>query len=116
VGEASERLAVAQDEIADLLNEFGVERVAVLLPERDPRYKWLYETAAARASMETLFRLAAIRAKIAVEVLNREAVRSRLNLTGKLELHVDRIVAPAGKAWRQGRGEAALAAVAAERD
>lgn len=44
VGEASERLAVAQDEIADLLNEFGVERVAALLPERDPRYKWLYET------------------------------------------------------------------------
>ena len=113
VGEASERLAVAQDEIADLLNELGVDKVAVLLPERDPRFKWPYETAATRASMETLFRLAAVRGKIPVEVLDRGTVRSRLKLTGKLDLHLDR-VAPAGKAWRQGRGEAALAAAAAE--
>jgi len=115
VGEDSERLAVAQDEIADLLDDLRVETVAVLLPERDPRYKWVYETAAARASMETLIRLAAVRAKIPVEVLHREAVRSRLKLLGKLEKHLDRLVSPVGTYWRPGRGEAALAALAAER-
>jgi hypothetical protein len=115
VVEGSERLAVSEDEITDLLSEFGVERVAVLLPERDPRHKWVYETAATRASMETLFRLAAVRAKISIEVLNRETVRSRLKLAGKLELHVDRLVDPVGRYWRQGRAEAALAALASER-
>jgi hypothetical protein len=65
--------------------------------------------------METLFRLAAVRARISIEALNRETVRSRLKLVGKLELHIDRLVGPVGKYWRQGRGEAALAALAAER-
>jgi hypothetical protein len=65
--------------------------------------------------METLFRLAAVRARISIEALNRETVRSRLKLVGKLELHIDRLAAPVGTYWRQGRGEAALAALAAER-
>lgn len=115
VGEASERLAVAEDEITDLLNELRVEKAAILLPERDPRYKWVYETAAERATMETLFRLAAVRAKIPVEVLNREVVRSRLKLRGKLDLHLGTLVKPIGTYWRPGRGEAALAALATER-
>ncbi len=115
VGEASERLAITEDQFTDLLNEFHVEKVAVLMPEGDPRHKWVYETAATRASMETVIRLAAIRAKIPIEVLNRGAVRSRLELKGKLDLHVDAVVSGVGTYWHQGRGEAALAALAAER-
>ena len=115
VGEPSERLAIVQDQFTDLLNEFDVEKVAVLMPERDPRHKWLYEVAATRSSMETVIRLSAIRTKIPIEVLNRETVRSRLKLKGKLDLHVDAVVSPVGTYWDKGRGEAALAALATER-
>ncbi len=115
IGELSERLAVVQDQLADLFDEFHVEKVAVLLPERDPRHKWMYEPAATRASMETLIKLTAVRAKISVEVLPRETVRSRLDIAGKLDLHLEGIVARVGTYWRAGRGEAALAALAADR-
>ena len=36
VSETSERLVVVQDQVSDLLDEFNVEGVAILLPERDP--------------------------------------------------------------------------------
>jgi hypothetical protein len=65
--------------------------------------------------METVIRLATVRGRIPIEVLNREAVRSRLNLKGKLDLHVDHVVPSVGMYWHQGRGEAALVALAAER-
>src|SRR5450759_1641998 len=96
VGETSERLAVVQDQIADLMDGFTVKRGAILLPERDPRHKWIYETAATRASMETLIRLTAVRAKILIDMINRETVRSRLKVVGKLDLHLDGFVVHVG--------------------
>ena len=72
---------------------------------------------APRAALETLVRLAAVRAGIPIEVLPRPTVRARLGLprSGDLGSHVEaRIPEPVGRYWNAGRNVAGLAALAGE--
>jgi hypothetical protein len=85
--------------------------VTLLLPEGGEMTKRPHATWAPRISAETLCQLAAGRLGIPVEVLQRATVRSRLDVTGKLELTVKQLEAT-GKHWKE-RGLAFLAAKAA---
>lgn len=85
--------------------------VTLLLPEGGEMTKRPHATWAPRITAETLCQLATGRLGIPVEVLQRATVRSRLDLTGKLELAVKELEA-SGKHWKE-RGLAFLAARAA---
>lgn len=113
--DASEELEATLTEIGRALAVVKPNLVAMLLPEAT--YKATHREIAPRVALETLVKLAAARAGVAVETLSRPTVRSRLNLPakGKLATHVaERIEAPVGKHWSAGRDVAALAALAGE--
>jgi hypothetical protein len=113
--EASEELEATLAEIGRALATVKPDLVTILLPEST--YKATHREIAPRVALETLVRLAAVRAAVPVETLSRPTVRSRLSLStkGKLAAHVsERIPSPAGKHWSAGRNVAALAALAGE--
>jgi len=115
--EASEELEATIDEITRALRRVGPDRVILLLPEQSPRYRRTYQEIAPRATLETLVRLASVRAGIPIEVMARRTVRSRLGLplSGDLASHVaTKIPTPAGHYWSAGRNVAGLAALAGE--
>jgi hypothetical protein len=115
--EASAELESMLDEIGRALAQTKPDLVVLLLPEQSPRHKRTYQEIAPRAALETLVRLASVRAGIPIDVLPRATVRARLSLprTGELSSHVsEKISAPVGKYWSAGRDVAALAALAGE--
>lgn len=111
--EASERLQGLLDRIERMLDEVSPSIVRVLMPEQT--HKAAYSAMVARAAMETLVRLAAVKKGLRVEVLARPTLRSRLKLPkkGRLSQHVSLILPdPSGQYWSEGRNLAALAAIA----
>lgn len=115
LGEASARLVETLDDLGRLLADVCPDRVALLLPEHSPQHKKTHAEIAPRVALETLVRLAGVRADVPVEVLARRTVRSRLNLPSKgtLSEHVGRCVhEPVGRYWNDKRDVAALAALA----
>lgn len=112
--EASAELLATLDDVSRALAQIKPDLVVLLLPEQS-RFKRPYAEVAARASLETLVRLACAKANVPVEVMPRPTVRARLELPKKGELasHVAEVVpAPVGKHWTAGRDVAALAALA----
>ena len=115
--EASEELLRTRDDFRRLLRELDAEKAVLLQPEeRQPR-KPSYQELMPRIALETVIRLAAVEEGVAVEVLPRPTVRSRLGLpkSGSLDSHVSAsIESPVGRYWNEGRSIAALAARAGE--
>jgi hypothetical protein len=113
--EASEELQATLEEIGRAVAQIRPQRVVLLLPEQS-RFKVTYGQVAPRVALETLVRLACVRAGIPVEVLPRASVRSRLGLprSGDLSSHVPGTIARSGPYWGQGRDVAALAALSGE--
>lgn len=114
--EASAELEATLDELGRTLSELHPDHVVVLMPEQS-RFKKTYTEIAPRVALETLLRIAAVRAGISVDVMPRPTVRARLKLprTGELASHVSAVFdKPTGKHWTAGRDVAALAARAGE--
>lgn len=117
-GEESERLGELFQDTQGLLREQEVTCVAILLPERGGSFQRGYFLLAPRVSLETVIRLAAVAVGIPIALIERTTVRAALGCgrAGGLETHLDRVIPqPVGRYWRQGRGLAAMAALAAER-
>lgn len=112
--EETERLQAMQADIDRTLLEVQPELVRLLMPEQT--YKDSYARIAPRVALETLVRLACVRAGIPVEMLHRNTARSRLGLPrkGKLEDLMAGVTEPVGKYWNAGRSLAAAAALAGE--
>jgi hypothetical protein len=111
--EASEEMLSTLDEIRRALEGLRPDRVVVLKPELNQRMT--YDQFGPRIALETLVRLATVQAHAEIEVMARPTVRSRLGLSksGSLASRVAEVVPdPVGKYWREGRGIAALAALA----
>jgi hypothetical protein len=113
--EMSERLKVFVEDTARELKAIGGTAVSVLKAERAPGVPIKHSTVYARATLETLVRLAAVEARVPVELTDRRTVRSRLKIPfkGKLEDHLDAMFPThVGQYWNAGRGLAAMAALA----
>jgi hypothetical protein len=112
--EETERLEAMQADIDRTLLEVRPDRVRILMPEQT--YKDSYARIAPRVALETLVRLACVRAGIPVEMLHRASARSRLGVSrsGRLEDLLAGVTEPVGKYWKAGRGLAAAAALAEE--
>lgn len=112
--EETERLQAMQADIERMLVEVRPDQVRILMPEQT--YKDSYARLAPRVTLETLVRLACVRAGIPVEMLNRTSARSRLGVSrkGKLEDLMSAVTEPVGKYWKAGRSLAAAAALAEE--
>jgi hypothetical protein len=87
--ESSEELLSTLDEIKRALGQLRPDVVALLMPEQS-RHKRTYQEIAPRVALETLVRIAAVQERIAIEVLPRPTVRSRLGIprAGDLPSHV----------------------------
>jgi hypothetical protein len=112
--ESSEELLSTLDEIKRALGQLRPDVVVLLMPEQS-RHKRTYQEIAPRVALETLVRIAAVQEQIAIEVLPRPTVRSRLGISraGDLASHVGKTIAePVGRYWTAGRDVAALAALA----
>ena len=95
--EETERLQAMHDDVGRMLAEVRPNRVQILMPEQT--YKDSYARIAPRVTLETLVRLACVRAGIPVEMLHRASARSRLGVPrrGKLEDLVATVTDPVGK-------------------
>jgi hypothetical protein len=114
--EASQELEATLAETGRTFAQLKPDLVVLLMPEQS-RFRRTYQEIAPRVTLETLVRLAAVRAEIPIEVLPRPTVRARLKISrkGDLASHVsERIPDPVGKHWTAGRDVAALAALAGE--
>jgi len=117
LSEASAELEATLDEIGRALTQLRPDSIVLLLPEQSPQHKHAYSQIAPRVTMETLLRLAAVRAAVPIELMSRPTLRSRLELPAKGDLasHTAlRITEPVGPYWNAGRNVAALAALAGE--
>lgn len=117
--EASERLDGFFEEFARVLVSVQPKQVGLVQPELNPRFRPAYSTLEPRIAMETLVRLATVRARpeVGIEVLHRATVRSRLGLgtKGSLVDLVPNVVSdPVGHYWKDARDMAALGALAVE--
>jgi hypothetical protein len=110
--EETERLSAMQTDIERVLAEVRPDQIRILMPEQT--YKDSYARIAPRVTLETLVRLACVRAGLPVEMLHRASARSRLGLPrkGRLEDHIPKVAEPIGKYWNAGRSLAAAAALA----
>jgi len=116
--EQSERLAIFVDDTARNLQVISPDRVSVLQHEHMKGMPVKIAPLESRVVLETLVRLAAVKAGIPVELTHRRTVRSRLGcgFGGKLEDQIDRVLPSAvGQYWRAGRGLAAMAALALQK-
>jgi hypothetical protein len=113
--EETERLQAMYDDVGRMLAEVRPDRVQILMPE--PTYKDSYVRIAPRVTLETLVRLACVRAGIPVEMLHRASARSRLGVPrrGRLEDLMAKVTEPVGKFWNAGRSLAAAAALAGKK-
>jgi hypothetical protein len=117
IHEASDDLESTLEEIGRALAQIRPSLVVLLLPEPSKHFKSTHSQLAPRITLETLVRLAAVRAQISVDVMTRKTVRSRLKLdfSGDLASHVaERFPTPVAPYWKAGRDVAALAALAGE--
>jgi hypothetical protein len=119
-GEASARLNRFYEGFAEILSDIEPDEVGLILPESDPRQRPSYASLEPRIAMETLVRLATVRAepRIGMQVLPRRRVRSRLGLSQSGKLHLlatELLPEPVGRYWKDKRDLAALAALAAEK-
>ena len=115
-GEESVRLETFVQDLARSFNDMEVGAVAVLRAEGHAPGRPVNVTGIERrAIIETLVRLAGVRAGVVVELMDRATTRSRLGLDrrGPLEQMLS-TAAPGmhGMYWAQGRGLAAVAAMA----
>ena len=116
--ESTKELEATLAEATRALASLRPDRVSVLQPEHNPRFKRTYGEWMPRVALETVIRLACLERKIPVELVPRPTVRARLGLdrAGDLASQVPAVVAePIGKYWSAGRDIAALAALAGER-
>jgi len=114
--ELGDRLLEFIDEVRRALGEVGPSRIGLLQPESG-KHQPPYRSVTARATIETLVRVAAAQERVPVDLLARSTVRSRLDLPkrGALDAHVEAgMGAPVGRYWTTGRGLAALVARAVE--
>jgi hypothetical protein len=119
IHEASQELEATLEEVGRALAQIRPGLVVLLPPEQGTRFKRTYGQIAPRVALETVVRLAAVRAEIPIEVMPRATVRSRLGIprSGELASHVpQRLPHPVGPYWAAGRDVAALAALAGESD
>jgi hypothetical protein len=116
-GEVSVRLNGFYEETERILADILPVKVILLEAGTNPRARPAVAKIEARVAMETLVRLAAVRAGAEVEMLGRKALRSRLGIDQKGDLadHVDEVTEPQGHHWNEGRHLAALAALAGEK-
>ena len=115
--ESSEALSAFLEEATAAFAALKPGRIAVLRAEGFRRGKPNLNQVTTRAALETLIRVAAVRAGAAVEYLDRATARARLDVKGGgLEDHLDDVIpVEVGGYWRRDRrGLAAMAAVAAE--
>ncbi len=115
--EESERLSSFYDHFVRALADLHPDEVCLIMPENDPRNRRTHSELAPRIAIETIVRLAAVRAEppMPMAVLARRTVRSRLGLPpkGKLIDLVEQVIPePVGRHWRDARDLAALAALA----
>jgi hypothetical protein len=114
--ELSERLAVFVDDTARELQAVCPDRVSVLRHEHLRGMPVQHSSLESRVVLETLVRLAAVKAGIPVELTHRQTVRARLGFKGKLEEQLDTVLPQTvGQYWRAGRGLAAMAALALQK-
>lgn len=117
LSEASAELEATLEEIGRALSQIKPDAVVLLLPEQTPRFKHTYTQLAPRVTLETLFRLAAVRAGIPIDLMPRPTLRSTLGLpqAGDLASHTgERLATHVGPYWNAGRSIAGLAALAGE--
>ena len=112
--ELGERLLEFIDDAARVLAQVKPVRVALLMPESQQRGAASYQRIASRVTLETLLRVAAAREGLPVSLVARPTVRAALSLPkkGALDDHLDAAGPSVGRYWRDGRGLAALAALA----
>ncbi|WP_420451959.1 hypothetical protein [Ilumatobacter sp.] len=112
--ELGDRLLEFIDDVARLLAQVRPDRVALLLPEAQRRGSASYQSVAPRLTIETLFRVASAREGYPLRLIARPSVRAALDLPkkGSLDDHLESAGEPVGRYWRDGRGLAALAALA----
>jgi hypothetical protein len=114
--ESSEELLSTLEEIKRALGQLRPDVIVLLMPEHG-RHKRTYQEIAPRVALETLVRIAAVQEGVAIEVLARSTLRSRLGipLAGDLASHVAGVITkPVGRYWSAGRDVAALAALAGQ--
>ena len=111
--EMGERLLEFIEDVARVLAQVKPDRIALLLPETQQRGT-SYQRVAPRVTLETLLRVAAARNGYPLSLLARPSVRAALGLPkkGALDDYLDTAGTPVGRYWRDGRGLAALAALA----
>jgi hypothetical protein len=111
--EESHRLAVFQDEVRRLLESMEISKVYVL--EAEVTYTASYKAFLPRITLETLILTAADNYG---QRMTRARCRSFLDLpkSGPLASHVESVSPQVGKAWREKRGLAALAALAGQKE
>jgi hypothetical protein len=115
--EISERLATYVDDAAREIKLCRAETLCLLLPEHAGSAPVSYVAVSSRVALETLTRLASVRANVPVVMMSRQTVRSRLGCpkSGALDTHLDNVFPVAvGRYWRVGRGIAAMAALAGQ--
>lgn len=112
--ELGERLLEFIEDVARVLAQVKPDRIALLLPEMQQRGTTSYQRVAPRVTLETLLRVAAARDEYPLSLVPRPTVRAALSLPkkGVLDDHLDAAGTPVGRYWRDGRGLAALAALA----
>ena len=116
--EDSERLAVFVDDTAGELQSLGATGMSVLKHQHMKGMPVRVAALENRVVLETLMRLAAVKAGLPVEMTHPRTVRSRLGCgaEGGLDQHLDEVLPDAvGQYWRAGRGLAAMAALALQR-
>lgn len=112
--EVGGRLLEFISDIRNVLAQIKPDRVGLLLAEPKER-GGTHQQHMPRLTIETLVRVAAAQEGLPVDLVQRATVRSKLGLskTKSLDTHLPASgVKAVGKYWNQGRGLAALAAVA----
>jgi hypothetical protein len=112
--EEGEALEALLEDLRRVISSAHVSQVRLLLPDTGATYR--HPEIAPRIAYETLVRLAAFQAGVAVEQLSRREARSRLGLPmqGSFEkLLTEAVVGrPVGRHWNDGRKLAMAAALA----
>ena len=113
--EEHDRLWAVHDEVIRAIKQINPEKIVILGAEG--QYTASHKAFTPRIALETVVRLAGSKEDVAVELLSRPTVRSRLDLPkrGGLDSHLNQVIAkPVGRYWTAGRGLAAMAALAGE--
>ena len=115
--EVGERLVEFIGDVRNVLGQIQPDRVAMLLPEIRERGD-THQKHMPRIVLETLVRVAAAQEGIDLDLVQRPTLRAKLGLPAarSLDTHLGSSgVVPEGHYWNDGRGLAALVAVAGTR-